>query len=89
MKILITGVAGFLGSHLSEKLAELGHEVVGVDNMTGGYKDNIPKNINFFNLDCCNLQKMNEVMKNVDIPHISCIKKYEVICFKSICPTSL
>jgi len=67
MKILITGVAGFLGSHLSEKLAELGHEVVGVDNMTGGYKDNIPKNINFFNLDCCNLQKMNEVMKNVDI----------------------
>ena len=67
MKILITGVAGFLGSHLSEKLAELGHEVVGVDNMTGGYKDNIPKNINFFNLDCSNLQKMNEVMKNVDI----------------------
>ena len=67
MKILITGVAGFLGSHLSQKLAELGHQVIGVDNMTGGYKDNIPKNINFFNLDCCDLQKMNEVMKNVDI----------------------
>jgi len=67
MKILITGVAGFLGSHLSQKLAELGHQVIGVDNMTGGYKDNIPKNINFFNLDCCDLQKMNDVMKNVDI----------------------
>ena len=30
--ILITGVAGFLGSHLSEKLLDLGHKVIGVDN---------------------------------------------------------
>ena len=37
MKILVTGVAGFLGSHLSEKLSKLGHEIVGVDNMIGGY----------------------------------------------------
>ena len=42
-KILITGIAGFLGSHLSEKLISLGHTVVGIDNMVGGYKDNIPK----------------------------------------------
>ena len=42
-KILVTGVAGFLGSHLSEKLSDLGHKVVGIDNMIGGYKDNIPK----------------------------------------------
>ena len=40
--ILVTGVAGFLGSHLSEKLLDLGHKVVGVDNMIGGYEDNIP-----------------------------------------------
>ena len=32
-KILVTGVAGFLGSHLSEQLSALGHKVVGVDNM--------------------------------------------------------
>ena len=42
-KILVTGVAGFLGSHLSEKLSKLGHSVVGIDNMMGGYQDNIPK----------------------------------------------
>ena len=45
MKILVTGVAGFLGSHLAQKLSELGHDVVGVDNMIGGYKDNIPKEL--------------------------------------------
>ena len=38
-KILVTGVAGFLGSHLSEKLVELGHKVGGIDNMLGGCID--------------------------------------------------
>ena len=32
-KILITGVAGFLGSHLAEKLKKLGHEIIGIDNL--------------------------------------------------------
>ena len=41
MKILITGVAGFLGSHLAQNLSESGHKVIGVDNMMGGYEDNI------------------------------------------------
>ncbi len=67
MKVLITGVAGFLGSHLSQKLSESGNQIVGVDNMMGGYEDNIPKNIEFFNMDCCDLKKMNQVMKNVDV----------------------
>ena len=34
-------------------------KVIGVDNMSGGYKDNIPKKIKFFNFDCCDLKKMN------------------------------
>ena len=46
-KILVTGAAGFLGSHLSEKLSDLGHEVTGIDNMIGGYDDNVPKKIKF------------------------------------------
>ena len=67
IKILVTGVAGFLGSHLAEKLANQGNEVLGVDNMQGGYFDNIPKNIKFFNFDCCDLKKMNEVMEGVHV----------------------
>ena len=66
-KILVTGVAGFLGSHLAENLSKLGHKIVGVDNMTGGYRDNIPKNIKFYNFDCCDLNKMTEVMEGVDV----------------------
>ena len=37
MKSVITGVAGFIGSHLAEKLLVLGHEVVGVDNFLDNY----------------------------------------------------
>ncbi len=37
MKILLTGVAGFIGSHVAEKLLELGHEVVGIDNFDPFY----------------------------------------------------
>jgi len=35
--------------------------------MIGGYADNIPKNIKFYNFDCCDLKKMNEIMKDVDV----------------------
>ena len=60
-KVLVTGVAGFLGSHLAEKLVKLGHEVVGIDNMLGGYEDNVPKKIKFHNIDCCDFEKVKFV----------------------------
>ena len=41
MKVLVTGGAGFLGSHLCNKLIELGHEVLCVDNLFTGTKENI------------------------------------------------
>ncbi len=66
-KILVTGVAGFLGSHLAEKLSTLNHKVIGVDNMSGGYEDNVPKNVEFYNMDCCDLKKMTDIMKNVEV----------------------
>lgn len=41
MKVVVTGGAGFLGSHLCDKLIELGHEVICVDNLLTGNKENI------------------------------------------------
>lgn len=41
MKLLVTGGAGFLGSHLSERLIEMGHEVIVVDNFYTSTKENI------------------------------------------------
>jgi UDP-glucose 4-epimerase len=66
-KILVTGVAGFMGSHLAEQLANIGHEVIGIDSMIGGYNDNIPKNVKFHNFDCCEFEKVKSVMSGVDV----------------------
>jgi len=41
MKILITGAAGFLGSHLCTRLVDIGHEVIGIDNLITGRVKNI------------------------------------------------
>ena len=66
-RILVTGAAGFLGSHLAEQLSILGHSVVGIDSMIGGYEDNIPKNIEFHKIDCCDFDKVKEIMRDVNI----------------------
>ena len=41
MRVLITGAAGFRGSHLSDRLIKEGHDVVGLDNFVTGSRDNI------------------------------------------------
>ena len=66
-KILVTGVAGFLGSHLSEKLLKLGHKVIGIDNMIGGYEDNISKDIEFHKIDCCDFNQIKKIMQGVEV----------------------
>lgn len=47
MKLLITGGAGFIGSHLSRKLLAMGHEVTIVDSLVSGSRANIPPGANF------------------------------------------
>jgi UDP-glucuronate 4-epimerase len=41
MKILVTGVAGFIGFHLTKKLISLGYNVIGVDNINDYYDVNL------------------------------------------------
>jgi UDP-glucose 4-epimerase len=67
MKIFITGIAGFLGSHLADRMIALGHTVAGNDTLIGGYVDNVPKQAEFFQIDCCDIEAMTKAMQGSDI----------------------
>ena len=51
MKIAITGIAGFIGTNLARTLLEADMEVLGIDNLSYGLKENIPAGVEFHNRD--------------------------------------
>ena len=61
-KILITGGAGFIASHLVDKLIEQGNEVVVIDNLSTGKKENLNSKAVFYNLDIQG-SKVSEIFK--------------------------
>ena len=67
MRIYITGIAGFLGSHLAKKMQILGHDVGGNDNLILGDIENLPKNIKFHKSDCNDFDEMNKNLKGYDV----------------------
>jgi len=51
MKILVTGGAGFIASHIVDKYIELGHDVVVIDNLSSGFKHNVNPKAKFYEID--------------------------------------
>lgn len=62
MKILVTGGAGFIGSHLVDKLIERNHQVVVIDNLATGKKKNLNKKARFYKVSISN-PKISEIFK--------------------------
>ncbi len=66
MKILVTGAAGFIGSHLSERLIDLGHEVVGIDCFTP-YYDRVLKDLNAVDIKAKGVKLINKDLVTDDL----------------------
>lgn len=64
-KVLVTGVAGFIGSHVARKLMEDGISVVGVDDLSSGKRPNIPAGVDFIQGDLSDPGVMNELPAGV------------------------
>jgi UDP-glucose 4-epimerase len=73
----ITGVAGFLGSHLAETLLKQGHRVIGVDNLIGGYLDNVPPGVEFHQFDLIDRAALVPLLKGVDVVYHTAATAYE------------
>lgn len=65
IKVLITGVSGLLGSHMAEYLLAKGYKVYGIDNLSGGYIENIPNKVLFYQEDLKNRESIACLFKEI------------------------
>lgn len=63
MKLLVTGGAGYIGSHTTKKLLEAGHQVVVFDNLSTGFEVAIPKGASFVKGDVRSLESLTNVLR--------------------------
>ncbi len=65
IKVLVTGGAGFIGSHLADKLLQQGFAVTVVDDLSGGYKRNVDPKCNFILADLRDATETARIIKNL------------------------
>ncbi len=87
IKILITGVAGFIGSNLARMLLDKGFNVIGIDNLSAGTLENIPQGVEFCQLDIRN-KEIYPLFKGIDIVFHLAAKNCLLDCFNNPLETS-
>ena len=65
IKVLVTGVAGLIGSHMAEYLVKKDYDVYGIDNLEGGYTENIPKGVTFYSYDLSETKNIARLFKRI------------------------
>jgi UDP-glucose 4-epimerase len=75
--VLVTGVAGFLGSHVADEMLAMGYQVRGIDNMIDGFKENVPDGVDFSEADCRMPEQYLHLLDGVDIVFHCAAAPYE------------
>ena len=76
MKYIVTGGAGFIGSHLVDTLINNGHDVIVLDNLLSGNLKNINNKAIFYNCDIRKLDNIKEYFKKIDgVFHLAAIAR--------------
>ena len=75
-KILVTGGAGFIGSHISEELMHRGNEVIVLDDLSGGSIDNLVKGIDFIQGSVCDVDLINHIFEKYQFQYVFHLAAY-------------
>jgi UDP-glucose 4-epimerase len=79
MKCIVTGGAGFIGSHLVDQLIKKGYKTVVIDDLSAGKKENLNPKADFYQLDICDFEKIKPLFKGVDyVFHLAAIPRVPV-----------
>ena len=73
---LVTGGAGFMGSHVAESLVRNGHQVVVLDDLSGGYIDNVPTGANFVQGSVVNHELVNKLFSQYAFDYVYHLAAY-------------
>ena len=76
-RVFITGIGGFLGSHLADWFVDEGYEVAGNDNLVGGYRQNVPDEAEFYEVDCTDVSAMTDLVDGSDIVYHTAAMSHE------------
>ena len=82
MKILVTGGAGFIGSNIVDGFIENGHDVVVVDNLSHGKRENLNSKVKFYNLDIRD-KELNKIFES-ERPEVVCHHAAQISVPKSV-----
>jgi UDP-glucose 4-epimerase len=75
-KSLITGGAGFIGSHVAKQCLELGHEVIVLDDLSGGFEDHLPEGVTFIKGSITDEKLISDLFKEHTFDYIYHLAAY-------------
>lgn len=76
MKCLVTGGAGFIGAHVVRELVKAGHQVLVLDDLSGGFRENVPKDVEFVLGDICDHSLINSLFSEHQFDYVYHLAAY-------------
>ena len=78
MRVLVSGGAGYIGSHAVKRLRAAAHEVIVVDNLFRGHKESIPADVTFYEMDIRETEALTDVLKK---ERIDCVMHFAALAY--------
>jgi UDP-glucose 4-epimerase len=75
-KSLITGGAGFIGSHIAKQCLQLGHEIIVLDDLSGGFEDHLPEGVQFVKGSITDEQLISELFEEHQFDYVYHLAAY-------------